>query len=85
MNTSGAGIVEPTLAQLSTKKLGKDGPQVTAMGFGCMGLSSAQSQQRPNEERFTLLDHVYKSGELFWDTADVYADNEDLLGQYVQF
>ncbi len=47
-----------------------------------MGLSGANGKQKPDEQRNAILDHVYKSGELFWDTADVYADNEDLLGTY---
>ncbi|KAK5095215.1 hypothetical protein LTR24_003182 [Lithohypha guttulata] len=64
----------------NTKKLGKNGPQVTALGFGCMGLSAFYGKPKPDEERYDVLDHIYKSGELFWDSADMYADSEDLLG-----
>lgn len=64
-----------------TKKLGKNGPEVSALGFGCMGLSAFYGKPKPDEERYALLDHVYKSGDLFWDTADMYNDNEDLLGR----
>ncbi|OQV10530.1 hypothetical protein CLAIMM_14515 [Cladophialophora immunda] len=66
--------------RLPTRQLGKNGPQVTALGFGAMGLSAFYSTPKPDEERLALLDHVYASGELFWDSADIYKDNEDLLG-----
>ncbi|KAJ9608979.1 hypothetical protein H2200_006750 [Cladophialophora chaetospira] len=68
--------------QLPTRKLGKNGPEVTALGFGLMGLSAFYGKPKPDEERYAMLDHVYDSGERFWDTADMYADNEDLLGRW---
>lgn len=68
---------------LPTRQLGKDGPQVTALGFGLMGLSIFYGKKLPDEERLKFLDHVYESGELFWDSSDVYGDSEDILGQYV--
>lgn len=66
---------------VQTKTLGKNGPAITSMGFGCMGLSAFYGKPKPDEERYALLDHVYNSGELFWDSADMYMDNEDLLGR----
>jgi aryl-alcohol dehydrogenase-like predicted oxidoreductase len=68
--------------QLPTRKLGKNGPEVTALGFGLMGLSAFYGKPKPDEERYAMLDHVYNSGELFWDTADMYMDNEDLIGRW---
>ncbi|KAK5239474.1 hypothetical protein LTR40_014486, partial [Exophiala xenobiotica] len=68
--------------QHPTRKLGKNGPEVTALGFGTMGLSAFYGAPKPDEERYALLDHVYESGELFWDSADMYADSEDLLGRW---
>lgn len=65
-----------------TKKLGRNGPEVSSIGYGCMGLSGAHGKQKPDEERFAILDHVYQSGSLLWDSADVYGDNEELLGRY---
>lgn len=67
--------------QARTRQLGRDGPQVTAIGWGAMGLSGAYGNPKPDEYRFALLDHVYKSGEWFWDSADAYFDSEDLLGR----
>ncbi|KAK5014240.1 putative aldo-keto reductase [Cryomyces antarcticus] len=67
---------------LPTRQLGKNGPQVTALGFGCMGLSAFYGAPKPDNERFAVLDKAYALGELHWDSADVYADNEDLLGKW---
>lgn len=33
-----------------------------------------------DEKRFEVLDKVYAEGELFWDSADIYMDSEDLIG-----
>lgn len=68
--------------KLPTRKLGKNGPDVTAIGFGTMGLSAFYGTPKPDEERYAVLDHVYKSGEHFWDTADIYGDSEDLIGRW---
>lgn len=70
-----------TPPKLRTTSLGKHGPQVTNIGFGAMGLSFAYGTKQSDEGRLAFLDELYASGERFWDTADVYADNEDLLGK----
>ncbi|KAF2840738.1 putative aldo-keto reductase [Patellaria atrata CBS 101060] len=67
---------------LPTRRLGKNGPLVPAMGLGLMGLSAFYGPPKPDNERFALLDAAYDRGERFWDTADMYADSEDLLGRY---
>jgi hypothetical protein len=57
--------------QVPTRKLGKNGPEVSALGYGCMGLSSFYGKPRPDEERLNFLDHVYAAGETHWDSADM--------------
>ncbi|KUL90643.1 hypothetical protein ZTR_00084 [Talaromyces verruculosus] len=47
-----------------------------------MGLSAFYGKPYPDDERFKFLDHVYESGERFWDTSDIYGDSEDLLGRW---
>ncbi|KAK3079470.1 hypothetical protein LTS18_004786 [Coniosporium uncinatum] len=69
---------------LPTRKLGKNGPQITALGFGLMGLSAFYGKPLPDEERFKVLDAAYEAGELNWDSADMYGDNEDLLGKWFE-
>ena len=58
------------------------GPQVTALGFGAMGLSAFYGAPESDEERFKVLDRAYALGETFWDSADVYLDSEDLIGKW---
>jgi aryl-alcohol dehydrogenase-like predicted oxidoreductase len=47
-----------------------------------MGLSASDGSVGTDEERFLILDAAYECGLLFWDTADVYSDNEDLIGKW---
>lgn len=58
--------------QLPTRRLGKHGPQVPALGFGLMGLSAFYGKAEPDEVRFPVLDRAYELGEIFWDSADIY-------------
>ncbi|KAL5355871.1 NADP-dependent oxidoreductase domain-containing protein [Aspergillus floccosus] len=67
---------------LPTAKLGKNGPEVPRLGLGLMGLSAFYGTVKPDSERFAFLDTAYELGETFWDSADIYGDNEDLLGRY---
>ena len=68
--------------KLPTAKLGKNGPYVTRLGYGTMGLSAFYGKPKPDNERFAVLDKLYAEGELFWDSADMYQDSEDLLGNW---
>jgi len=67
---------------LPTRALGRNGPQVTAIGFGAMGLSAFYGKPPPDPERFAMLDKTFELGERFWDSADAYADNEELIGKW---
>jgi hypothetical protein len=68
--------------QLPTRKLGKNGPEVTALGFGLMGLSAFYGAPESDEARFKVLDRALELGETFWDSADIYGDSEDLVGKW---
>lgn len=70
---------------LSTRKLGKQGLEVSAIGLGCMGMS--QSYGPADEaESITTLHRAIELGCTFLDTAEVYGPftNEDLLGRALQ-
>ncbi|TQV73532.1 aldo/keto reductase [Exilibacterium tricleocarpae] len=62
--------------------LGPGGPQVPAVGLGCMGMSEFYA---PGDESSALktLDAAYEMGCRFWDTADIYGPhtNEALLSK----
>ncbi|KAI0634766.1 Aldo/keto reductase [Trametes polyzona] len=67
-------------AQLPTRKIGN--ADVTAIGYGAMGIAAAYGDKLPDEERFKILDTLYELGCTNWDTADIYLDSEDLIGQW---
>jgi aryl-alcohol dehydrogenase-like predicted oxidoreductase len=68
--------------RISLRQLGKNGPKVSSIGFGAMGLSAFYGTPASDEERFKVLDRVIELGSTYIDTSDVYGDNEDLLGKY---
>ena len=70
------------MAKVPTRQLGKNGPQVSVLGFGAMGLSAFYGKTAPDEERFKVLDRAIELGCTYFDSADVYGDSEELLGKY---
>ncbi|CAF5019138.1 unnamed protein product [Rotaria sp. Silwood1] len=70
------------MEKMPNRQLGKNGPQVSAIGFGAMGLSAFYGTPASDEERFKVLDRTIELGCTFIDTADVYGDNEELIGKY---
>ncbi|KAI5996347.1 NADP-dependent oxidoreductase domain-containing protein [Pisolithus albus] len=63
-----------------TRKIGD--ADVSAVGFGAMGLSAYYGPTGPDEERLKVLDAAFEHGCTFWDTANVYGDSEDLIGKW---
>lgn len=73
------------MATMPTRQLGKNGPQVSAIGLGAVILSSvASGPSDTNEERFKVYDRAIELGSTFFDTADIYGDSEDSLGRYFE-
>ena len=70
------------MGSMPTRQLGKNGPKVSAIGFGAMGMSIFYGTPASDEESFKLLDRVIELGSTYIDSADMYGDNEDLLGKY---
>ena len=70
------------MALIPTRQLGKNGPQVSAIGFGAMSLSIAPGNAASDEERFKVIDRAIELGSTYIDSADIYGDNEELLGKY---
>ena len=69
------------MTSMPTRQLGKNGPKVSAIGFGAMGLSAFYGTPPPDEERYKVLDRVIELGSTYIDSADVYGDNEELLNE----
>jgi len=68
---------------MKKRKLGKSGLEVSALGFGCMGLNYAYSQTIDKRESIALLHAAVERGVTFFDTAEVYGPftNEELVGE----
>jgi len=69
-------------SSIPTKRMGRNGPLVPVLGFGAMGLSAFYGKTGEDFERFNILDRAYELGVRHWDTADMYGDNEDLIGAW---
>lgn len=55
---------------LSTRKLGKNGPSVPALGLGLMVMAGGYGTPPSDEARFQILDRAVELGETFWDTSE---------------
>ncbi|MFS2150206.1 aldo/keto reductase [Rhizobium sp. Rhizsp42] len=63
--------------------LGKSGLEVSALGFGCMGLNFSYSHALSTQESVTLVRQAVERGVTFFDTAEVYGPytNEEIVGE----
>ncbi len=63
--------------------LGKSGLEVSSMGFGCMGLSSAYGPALEKGKAIALIRAAFERGVTFFDTAEAYGpfENEELVGE----
>jgi aryl-alcohol dehydrogenase-like predicted oxidoreductase len=68
---------------MQKRKLGKNGPEVSALGLGCMGMSYAYGQIPDKKEMISLIHSALEQGITFLDTAEMYGPftNEELLGE----
>lgn len=67
---------------MKKRKLGKGGLEVSALGFGCMGLSFPNAPAK--EESIKLIRSAVEHGITFFDTAQGYGDNELLVGEALE-
>ncbi len=73
--------------RLSTRTLGPDGPEVGAVGLGCMGMSWAYgAAERDDAQSRDVVRRALDVGVTLIDTADVYGPftNEELVGEALE-
>ena len=68
---------------MQTRRLGTRGPEVSAIGLGCMGTTSSYGRAPDRREMISLLRSAVERGVTFFDTAEVYGPyvNEELVGE----
>src|SRR4051812_22942306 len=68
---------------MQKRKLGKSGLEVSAIGLGCMGMSSGYGPAGDRQQMISLIRTAVDRGVTFFDTAEVYGPfiNEELVGE----
>src|SRR5574339_7155 len=68
---------------MQTRKLGNSGLEVSALGLGCMSMSSGYGPAGNKQEMIALIRTAVERGVTFFDTAEVYGPftNEELVGE----
>ena len=70
---------------MKTRKLGRGGLEVSAIGFGCMGLSFGLGPAIEKQAAIRLIRDAYEHGVTLFDTAEAYGPflNEEVVGEAV--
>jgi len=68
---------------MEKRQLGRSGPEVSALGLGCMGMSMAYGPPADRREMIALIRQAVEWGVTLFDTAEIYGPhvNEELLGE----
>ena len=68
---------------MKKRSLGKSGLEVSAIGLGCMGMSSGYGPAADQQEMISLIRGAVGRGVTFFDTAEAYGPfvNEKLVGE----
>ena len=68
---------------MQKRKLGSSGLEVSALGLGCMGMSWSYGPPKDKKEMISLIHAAVDRGVTFFDTAEVYGNNEELVGEAI--
>src|SRR5438445_5408423 len=68
---------------MQKRKLGKSNLEVSAIGFGCMGMSFGYGPAGDKQEMIAVIRTAVERGVTFFDTAESYGPftNEELVGE----
>jgi aryl-alcohol dehydrogenase-like predicted oxidoreductase len=68
---------------MQKRKLGNSNLEVSALGFGCMGLSYGYGPATEKQQAISLIRSAFERGVTFFDTAEAYGPftNEELVGE----
>ncbi len=71
------------MATMQQRRLGRDGPLVAAIGYGCMGLNHGYGVAVARREAVALLHAAVERGVTLFDTAEAYGPfvNEQVVGE----
>jgi aryl-alcohol dehydrogenase-like predicted oxidoreductase len=71
---------------MQKRTLGASGLEVSALGFGCMGISQSYGRPSSREDGIGIIRAAVDRGVTFFDTAEVYGPfaNEDLVGEALE-
>jgi aryl-alcohol dehydrogenase-like predicted oxidoreductase len=71
---------------MQKRTLGKSGLEVSALGFGCMGISQSYGRPSTREDGIAIIRAAVDAGVTFFDTAEVYGPytNEQLVGEALE-
>jgi len=68
---------------MQKRKLGKSDLEVSAIGLGCMGMSTMYGPPKDKQQMISVIRSAVELGVTFFDTAEVYGPftNEELVGE----
>jgi aryl-alcohol dehydrogenase-like predicted oxidoreductase len=71
---------------MQKRTLGKNGLEVSTLGFGCMGISQSYGRPSSREDGIAIIRAAVDRGVTFFDTAEVYGPytNEDVVGEALE-
>jgi aryl-alcohol dehydrogenase-like predicted oxidoreductase len=66
---------------MEKRKLGRSNLEVSAIGLGCMGMSYGYGPAADKKKMISLMRTAVERGVTFFDTAEAYGANEELVGE----
>ena len=68
---------------MNKRTLGASGPEVSAIGLGCMSMTGGYSETPDRQQMISLIRTAVDRGVTFFDTAEIYGPyaNEELVGE----